>query len=462
MEHFNHEWGDQNPALPVAVGDRYYAQDLNDDFNYLKHIPFSALLNGRSKGVIVTPQYSYDESTHVLSLTGGEGVILQPTIVTDADESFVIPPATKTVNRYQQFEFEDKAFELTVDDTLRYIVANVKKTTSLERNKTLVTVSYDSRVSYTGELSLKTSLSDNDILVGFIYDYQFVLINDLHINRKQRVFTLDCLCLYDYDIRMSNIATALRNYYNNNTTVFSVLQDVIIKNGTLWNAGNFKDCRFSISTNGNCLQGGTYTDCEFSITQSGINYGISAGTFVRCKFAQNTIYLVNANNVHFEDCDFEFDAITGTPFYFNSYANTFKRCNFTIGNLSGSARVFQSTSTAATEFENCKIIVGNLTSSGSKVIRAEGSSKMSFNNCQIAVGTLHNSATGIEASSSSAKVYLKYCDIEFNNSAGTPIQDSDRIHMSFDEVSDRHSGDYTSVDMVLCIINRIVRSNNQS
>ena len=63
MTHFNHDWDTaKTPAVPVSVGDRYYAQDLNDDFNYLKHLPYEVFLQGRSRGVMITPNDTWNNN----------------------------------------------------------------------------------------------------------------------------------------------------------------------------------------------------------------------------------------------------------------------------------------------------------------------------------------------------------------------------------------------------------------
>ena len=45
MTHFNHEY---TAGIPDSVGDRFYAQDLNDNFNYLKHLSYEMAFQGRT------------------------------------------------------------------------------------------------------------------------------------------------------------------------------------------------------------------------------------------------------------------------------------------------------------------------------------------------------------------------------------------------------------------------------
>ena len=114
MTHFNHDWDTtKTPAVPVSVGDRYYAQDLNDDFNYLKHLPYEVFLQGKSRGVMVAPNDTWDNDTNILTLSGGFGVILQDCVELDPNEDFVIPPKTHSSPRYERISFIDTVLTIS-------------------------------------------------------------------------------------------------------------------------------------------------------------------------------------------------------------------------------------------------------------------------------------------------------------------------------------------------------------
>ena len=128
MTHFNHDWDTtKNPAVPVSVGDRYYAQDLNDDFNYTKHLPYEALLQNREDGVLIPPTPSYNSSTHVLSLAGGLSAKKIACATLDAEETFVLPPKTKSVLRYERIGLLDVTLTLPQNNVMHYIVATPTK-----------------------------------------------------------------------------------------------------------------------------------------------------------------------------------------------------------------------------------------------------------------------------------------------------------------------------------------------
>ena len=153
MTHFNHEWDTtRTPAVPVAVGDRYYAQDLNDDFDFLEDNAF-ALVKGMlayNSDIILDLSWSYNASTHILTISK-LSVITKITVPTVADEEFSVPPVTTTRSKYIVAHLKSSvAVEVPVESlspsvTLKCDIIAQKTCT---RNKALVTETLDSRVEY--------------------------------------------------------------------------------------------------------------------------------------------------------------------------------------------------------------------------------------------------------------------------------------------------------------------------
>ena len=179
MTHFNHDWDTtKTPAVPVSVGDRYYAQDLNDDFNYLKHLPYEVFLQGRSRGVMVAPNDTWNNSANTLTLSGGFGVISQDCIELDPNEGSTIPPKTHSSPRYERIPFVDTTLILpSEEDKAYYIVATPTKRSLLQRAKTLFTEQYASRVRYDGIITIQdTAPNAGQSLIGLFCQKQFCLL----------------------------------------------------------------------------------------------------------------------------------------------------------------------------------------------------------------------------------------------------------------------------------------------
>ena len=136
MTHFNHDY---TAGVPNAVGDRYYAQDLNDDFNYLKHLPYEVLYKGKN-GVITLPTYEYDEENKTFTFKGGAGIFNTNCTVVDESVTWAIPPATKSDMRYERVEFKDSIVDVSsyTDDSMAYLVVTPTKKNLLTRTKALI------------------------------------------------------------------------------------------------------------------------------------------------------------------------------------------------------------------------------------------------------------------------------------------------------------------------------------
>ena len=324
MTHFNHSWTNDTPAIPEAIGDRYYAQDLNDDFNYLKHLPYEAILQGRTRGVTIPPNDAYNSGTHTLDLSGGLGVVALNTPVLDVNESFVVPPKTTSNTRYERVSFQDVSLTLPVDNAVHYIVATPTKRSLLQRTKSLLSELYYSRIKYDGIIAVQdTAPTSDQILVGLCYNDDYLLCKDYVMNQAVRGFVVHKWVVNG--TLQWQFATILANYYNTSEIVKDT--DIVItpKSGiTNIDSANakFQHCHIFISlintTEGTkCISNGQYDECVIDcagLDTTGICIG--GGTYNSCKINfgnTKTNYTPNNNGVirkgNFVDCDIFFECI---------------------------------------------------------------------------------------------------------------------------------------------------------
>ncbi|MBD5584198.1 MAG: hypothetical protein HDQ88_03880 [Clostridia bacterium] len=191
MIHFNHDY---TAGVPNAVGDRYYAQDLNDDFNYLKHLPYEVLYKGKN-GVITLPTYEYDEENKTFTFKGGAGIFNTNCTVIDESVTWTIPPATKSDMRYERVEFKDSIVDVSsYTDSMAYLVVTPTKKNLLTRTKALIATPYEARTKYEGQISITTSEpTANQIFLGLVSSGNIILPSS--IQYKKNVVLLDvCDC----------------------------------------------------------------------------------------------------------------------------------------------------------------------------------------------------------------------------------------------------------------------------
>jgi len=304
MTHFNHEWNGN--ALPEAIGDRYYAQDLNDDFNYLKHLPYEVFLQGRSRGVMITPTDTWDSDTDSITLSGGFGVILQDNLCVDPDENFTIPPITKSSPRYERIPFVDTTLALPNDNAVHYIVATPTKRSLLQRIKTTLLETYASRIRYDGVITIQdTAPTAGQILVGLCHNKEYCLLIDSDINQCKDSIIINkwvAGTILRYDV----IIPILQSYYNttvdiiSNCYIYMGIGDEVDEMPTFGiQNGKYKNCIINGKTGGaynniesGVIIGGEFENCTIDIPRiigtsvgSNIKYGIgiSGGTFTNCK-----------------------------------------------------------------------------------------------------------------------------------------------------------------------------------
>ena len=291
MTHFNHDWDTtKNPAVPVSVGDRYYAQDLNDDFNYIKHLPYEVLLQNREDGVLIPPTPSYNSSTHVLSLTGGLSAKKIACATLDEEEAFVLPPKTKSVLRYERIGLLDVTLTLPQNNVVQYIVATPTKRSLLERAKALMSEKWYCRGKYDGIVTLQdTAPLSNQILIGLALNDEYLLLQDT-INQCEKSIYIKCW--NGVNKISSSLVTTLQTHYN--TTISAITGNITISDTTSVNGidgGSFLNCVINAVVNG-----GVFDHCS-------VSGKILSGTFKYCNISASVAGDGNIADTVFNHCD---------------------------------------------------------------------------------------------------------------------------------------------------------------
>lgn len=389
MTHFNHEWDTtKTPAVPVSVGDRYYAQDLNDDFNYLKHLPYEVFLQGRSRGVMIAPNDTWDNDNNILTLSGGFGAVSQDCIELDPNEDFVIPPKTHSSPRYERIPFADTVLVLPNDGATHYIVATPTKRSLLQRTKALFTEQYASRIRYDGVITIQdTTPTTGQILVGLCRDKEYCLLIDNNPDQCK-----DDIILKKWFAQnkiTSSFISILQSYYNTSTasikTKISIntISDYGIYNGT------YNDCIISIGTVnvGTGIRNGAFSNCTITIEiVNGNSHGVSDGAFSNCTITTNTVnsnnYGRSINGGTFNDCTITVNTVTGGAYSRGIGGGTFNNCTITIGTTDSGISILDGT------FNNCTI---NITT----INGGRGIGLGTFSDCIITIGTISSNSRGI-------------------------------------------------------------------
>ena len=393
MTHFNHEWDTaKTPVVPVSVGDRYYAQDLNDDFNYLKHLPYEIFLQGRSRGVMITPNDTWDNDTNSLTLSGGIGTVLQDCIELDPNEDFVIPPKTHSSPRYERIPFIDTVLVLPNDGAMHYIVATPTKRSLLQRTKALFAEQYASRVQYDGIITIQnTAPTAGQILVGLCHDKEYCLLID--INPDQCKDNIILKKWFGQSKITHDFLTALQSYYNTSITSIetNILINTIYENNGIDN-GTFNNCAINIHTmkSHHGIDNGTFNNCAINIGMLDGHsvHGIHSGNFRNCDIIINLIKSPVAFGITggtFNDCTVSIYTINDSNV--GIFDGTFNNCAINIGMLDG----YGAHGIHSGNYNNCDIIINLIKSSV-----AFGITGGTFNNCTIIIGTINDSNVGID------------------------------------------------------------------
>ena len=392
MTHFNHEWDTtKTPAVPVSVGDRYYAQDLNDDFNYLKHLPYEVFLQGRSRGVMIAPNNTWDNDTNSLTLSGGFGVVLQDCIELDPDEDFVIPPKTHSSPRYERIPFTNTTLVLPNDNAVHYIVATPTKRSLLQRTKALFTEQYASRVRYDGIITIQdTAPTAGQILVGLCHNKEYCLLIDN--NPDQHKDNIVLKKWFGQSKITNNFVSVLQSYYDISTASIEteIFIDTVSGNDGI-SGGTFNNCTIIINTlnDNDGISGGTFNNCTITIDFAD-SWGINGGTFNNCTININTPDSHGIQSGTFNNCIINFGAISGSAYNYGINNGTFNNCIINFGAISSGMGIYSA------KLNYCIIKFSTINSGG---IGVNGGT---FNTCIINFDGLVSS-TGINNTSS---VYL--------------------------------------------------------
>ena len=383
MTHFNHEWDTtKTPAVPVSVGDRYYAQDLNDDFNYLKHLPYEVFLQGRSRGVMITPNDTWDNDTNSLTLLGGFGVILQDCIELNPDEDFVIPPKTHSSPRYERISFADTVLVLPNNGAVHYIVATPTKRSLLQRAKALFTEQYASRVRYDGIITIQdTAPTAGQILVGLCHDKEYCLLIDNNPNQCKDNIILKKW--FGQAKITKSFVVALRSYYNTSIASIETKISIDTLSTSGINGGTFNNCTITINTvSSGGIYGDTFNNCTITINTVSIG-GIYGGTFNNCIITIDTThgYCINGNT--FNNCIITIDTVSNEG---GIYIGVFNNCIITINTVSSGVGIYSGV------FNNCIIII-NTVSSGVGIKNGSGM-KLCLTRIMCSAVTNLNNTTG--------------------------------------------------------------------
>ena len=377
MTHFNHEWDTgKTPAVPVSVGDRYYAQDLNDDFNYLKHLPYEVFLQGRSRGVMVAPNDTWDNDTDVLTLSGGFGAVLQDCIELDPDEDFVIPPKTHSSPRYERIPFADTVLALPNDGAVHYIVATPTKRSLLQRVRALFAEQYASRIRYDGVITIQdTAPTAGQILVGLCRDKEYCLLIDS--NSDQCKDSIILKKWFGQNKITQYFVPVLQTYYD--TSISSIETKVFVESGdsgVSFGALIFNNCTISINTVSNRgIHSGTFNNCTISINTVNGD-GIYSGDFNSCNITINSVGGGKGiSNGIFNNCTISFDTISGNSKAIST--GIFNTCIISIDTISSGTGINVGI------FNTCIISIDTMSSGNI------GINDGTFDNCTISFSTVN-------------------------------------------------------------------------
>ena len=195
-----------------------------------------ALLQGRTRGVMVAPTDTWNNNTNRLSLTGGFGII----------------------NTYHKVTFSDCNLVIPADNKVHFIVSNTS-----------------------GVISIQNSIANNVILIGLCSNKQYCLLIDNNPDQcKDNIILKKWFGQYNIS---QNFVPALQSYYD--TAIASIETNISIE---------------TVTKDGFGIYSGTLNNCTINIKKVGRNsspgYGIYSGTLNNCII---TIELVtNSYGIH--------------------------------------------------------------------------------------------------------------------------------------------------------------------
>ena len=284
-------------VTPDATEEKVTTEQLKDMFatkypQYLyDNFESEALLQGRTRGVMVAPTDTWNDNTNTLSLTGGFGI----------------------VNTYHKVTFSDCNLVIPSDAFVHFIVSNTS-----------------------GVISIKNSLEDNVILIGLCRKKEYCLLIDN--NPDQCKDNIILKKWFGQNNTTKNIMSVLQSYYNTNIkSIETEFYISTVSNGFGSYAGTFNNCTFTIEKVTNGSKG--FSDCAFNnstitIKTTTKSRGITNCTFNNCTITIETVDTVNNDNNSFGIFDGTFNNCTITiKTVDNSIGisnGTFNNCTITI------------------------------------------------------------------------------------------------------------------------------------
>lgn len=263
-----------------------YPQYLYDNFES------EALLRGRTRGVMVAPTDTWNDTTNTLSLTGGFGI----------------------VNTYHKVTFSDCNLVIPTDSSVRFIVSDTR-----------------------GVISIKNSLSDNVILIGLCRNKEYCLLIDNNFDQCK-----DNIILKKWfgQVRTSkDFVPVLQSYYNTQIDFIETEFSISAVNGGFGSyGGTFNNCTFTIETidkGGKGISNGTFNNSTITIETVNSGRGITSSTFNNCIITIKTVN--NGDNVFgifdgtFNNCTITIETVNNGGIGISN--GTFNNCTINIKNL---------------------------------------------------------------------------------------------------------------------------------
>ena len=323
-----------------------YPQYLYDNFES------EALLQGRTRGVIVAPTDTWNDNTNKLSLTGGFGII----------------------NTYHKVTFSDCNLVIPTDNKVHFIVSNTS-----------------------GVISIQNSIANNVILIGLCSNKQYCLLIDNNPDQcKDNIILKKWFGQHNIT---QNFVPALQSYYD--TAIASIETNISIETiSTSYSIpeGIYNNCTINIKTvsvGGKGVNMGTCNNCTINIKTVNNGDGIINGTYNNCTI---TIEKVNGGNGILEatlnNCTINIGTV---DVGYGIRGATLNDCNINIGKVdfgNGISRgtLYNCTITieAVTDVGISNCISDNCTINIEKVNGGEGILDGTYKNSAITIKTSNN------------------------------------------------------------------------
>lgn len=174
MKHHNHDYTGGSPNIPIAVGDRYYAQDLGRDFNFLRDLAGKVILDVTGKLPVLFSGGGVSQgSGDTLDIASGVGYADHGIDV--PDDSTVIPATVTQENIPIRIEWGGQN-DLSIPDatldgsTPNYVKLTYAESVSADRTRAKASGSYPVEKSPSFVISVSSTLptSTEVCLASFI------------------------------------------------------------------------------------------------------------------------------------------------------------------------------------------------------------------------------------------------------------------------------------------------------